>query len=72
LLQGLEITFAVTEDHHVYVFGSLGIGPTGNTERIPEDEIPDMKYAQPIRVDYLKVGACFLSVPSSACGTMTL
>ena len=54
-LQGVEITFAVNEDHNVYVFGSMGIGPTGNTEKIPEDNIPDLKYNSPVRVEYLKV-----------------
>lgn len=53
--QGLEITFAVTEDHHVYVWGSMGLGPTGNSEKIPEDEEPDASYNEPRRVDYLKV-----------------
>jgi alpha-tubulin suppressor-like RCC1 family protein len=55
-LQGFEITFAVTEDHHVYVWGSLGLGPTGNTEKMPEDEEPDLRYQEPVRVEYLKVG----------------
>jgi hypothetical protein len=55
-VKGLEITFAVTEDHHVYVWGTMGLGPTGNSEKNPEDETPDHTYNEPRRVEFLKVG----------------
>ena len=42
----------------MYVFGALGVGPTGNSEKSPEDEVPDMRYTSPVRVDYLKVSLC--------------
>lgn len=66
-IQGIDITFAVNEDHNVYVFGSMGIGPTGNTEKIPEDNVPDLKYNSPVRVEYLKVSSrnCYPSCWSS-------
>jgi hypothetical protein len=54
-VKGLEITFAVTEDHHVYVWGTMGLGPTGNSEKNPEDETPDHTYNEPRRVEFLKV-----------------
>lgn len=49
------MSFAVTEDHVVFVWGSMGVGPTGNSEKNPEDEVPDTRYMSPVKVDYLKV-----------------
>ena len=54
LVAGTEMSFAITGNRHVFVWGSFGVGPTGNTERKPHDVVPDTAYLKPVRVNYLK------------------